>query len=76
MIIVKFVTFSINAMHPKTRKILQLLRLRQVRAHSKLTSIVSEKSFEGVCCITIKIFVGILDLKYLCICIEKLIWNQ
>ena len=28
--ILEFGTYSINAMHPKTRKILQLLRLRQV----------------------------------------------
>ena len=30
LIFVKLGTYSINAMHPKTRKILQLLRLRQV----------------------------------------------
>jgi len=30
LIFVELGTYSINAMHPKTRKILQLLRLRQV----------------------------------------------
>jgi hypothetical protein len=33
LIIVNFGTFSINAMDPKSRKILQLLRLRQVTPH-------------------------------------------
>lgn len=34
LIAVNFETFSINAMDPKSRKILQLLRLRQVTPHS------------------------------------------
>jgi ribosomal protein L30/L7E len=33
LIIVNFETFRINAMDPKSRKILQLLRLRQVTAY-------------------------------------------
>jgi large subunit ribosomal protein L7e len=39
LITVNFGTFSINAMDPKSRKILQLLRLRQVKHHIQINSL-------------------------------------